>query len=82
MHPTNRSFDRVRTCFCADRKAPTYTVAVPNFNVDLLGHSYFAQVEALLHDIYDLIRHNDAPEKRQRLEPTEFEGAAFWKLRR
>ena len=37
------------------------TVAVPDFDVDLLGHGYFAQAEALLHDIYDLMRHNDDP---------------------
>jgi esterase/lipase superfamily enzyme len=58
------------------------TVAVPNFDVDLLGHSYFAQAEALLHDIYDLVRHNEAPAKRQRVEATQGEGANFWKLRR
>jgi esterase/lipase superfamily enzyme len=31
------------------------TVAVPDFDIDLLGHSYFAQAEALLHDLYDLM---------------------------
>jgi esterase/lipase superfamily enzyme len=58
------------------------TVAVPNFDVDLLGHSYFAQAEGLLHDIYDLVRHNEAPAKRQRVEAMQAEGIAFWKLRR
>jgi hypothetical protein len=57
-------------------------VAVPDFDIDLLGHSYFAQAEALLHDIYDLVRHNEAPSKRQRVEATHVEGSAFWKLRR
>ena len=42
------------------------TVAVPDFDIDLLGHSYFAQAEALLHDIHDLMRHNEAPAQRQR----------------
>jgi esterase/lipase superfamily enzyme len=37
------------------------TVAVPDFDVDLLGHAYFAQAEALLHDIHDLIRHMVLP---------------------
>ena len=37
------------------------TVAVPDFDIDLLGHSYFAQAEALLHDIYDLMRHGKPP---------------------
>lgn len=58
------------------------TVAVPNFDIDLLGHSYFAQAEALLHDIYDLIRHNEPPGQRQRIEAATGEGQAFWSLRR
>jgi len=58
------------------------TVAVPNFDVDLLGHSYYAQAEALLHDLYDLMRHGQAPKSRQRLTPAFEEGAAFWRLRR
>jgi esterase/lipase superfamily enzyme len=58
------------------------TVAVPDFDVDLLGHSYFAQAEALLHDIYELMRHGEAPDKRQRIEPAVYQGAAFWRLRR
>jgi esterase/lipase superfamily enzyme len=56
------------------------TVAVPNFDVDLLGHSYFAQAEALLHDIYDLMRHGQAPARRQRITAAVHEGTAFWRL--
>jgi esterase/lipase superfamily enzyme len=58
------------------------TVAVPDFDIDLLGHSYFAQAEGLLHDIYDLMRHNTPPDQRQRLESDESDGAKFWKFRR
>ncbi len=58
------------------------TVAVPDFDIDLLGHSYFAQAEALLHDIHDLMRHNAAPAKRQRIVSTTHENVAFWKLRK
>jgi esterase/lipase superfamily enzyme len=58
------------------------TVAVPDFAVDLLGHAYFAQAEALLHDIHDLMRHNEAPAQRQRITPALHEGTAFWRLRR
>jgi hypothetical protein len=53
-----------------------------DFDVDLLGHGYFAQAEALLHDIYDLMRHNADPAKRQRVTPALYEGTALWKLRR
>jgi hypothetical protein len=58
------------------------TVAVPDFDIDLLGHSYFAQAEALLHDIYDLMRHNQAPAQRQRVAAALHEDIAFWRLRR
>ena len=58
------------------------TVAVPDFDIDKLGHSYFAKAEALLHDMYDLIRHGAPPAKRQRISPTVDEGSSFWKLRR
>src|SRR5262249_328520 len=46
------------------------TIAVPDFDIDLLGHSYFAQAEALLHDMYDLIRHGAPPTARQRISRT------------
>jgi esterase/lipase superfamily enzyme len=58
------------------------TVAVPDFDLDLLGHAYFAQAEALLHDIHDLMRHGEEPRKRQRITPDVQNGVAFWKLRR
>jgi esterase/lipase superfamily enzyme len=58
------------------------TVAVPDFDVDLLGHGYFAQAEALLHDIHDLMRHNEAPPKRQRVTAALYQGTAFWKVQR
>jgi hypothetical protein len=58
------------------------TVVVPDFDIDLLGHSYFGQAEALLHDMFDLIRHGDPPARRQRISPTVDEGSSFWKLGR
>jgi esterase/lipase superfamily enzyme len=58
------------------------TVAVPDFDIDVLGHSYFAQAEALLHDIYDLMRHNEAPGKRQRIEAAHEDGLDFWRVKR
>lgn len=54
------------------------TVAVPDFDLDLLGHSYFAQAEALLHDMFDLIRHGTPPAQRQRLLPN----GGHWVMRR
>jgi hypothetical protein len=57
-----------------------YTIAVPDFDVDLLGHGYFARAEALLRDIYDLMRHGEAPGRRQRIMPAVHDGQSFWKL--
>ena len=58
------------------------TVAVPDFDVDLLGHSYFAQAAALLHDMSDLMRHGEAPGKRQRIAPDVADGVSFWKIKK
>ena len=58
------------------------TVAVPDFDLDLLGHSYFAQAEALLYDMHGLIRQDQKPAARPRITPDLHEGTSFWKLRR
>ena len=58
------------------------TVEVPNFNVDLLGHSYFAQADALLHDMFDLMQRDADPAHRQRIEARSLAGQKFWRLRR
>jgi esterase/lipase superfamily enzyme len=57
------------------------TVAVPDFDADLLGHGYFSKAEAMLHDIYDLMRHNQQPNSRQRIVPATDENVSFWKLK-
>jgi esterase/lipase superfamily enzyme len=57
------------------------TVAVPNFDVDLLGHNYFAEAEALLYDLYDLLHHGEPPARRQRIVAVTHEGTSFWRLR-
>ncbi|MCP5352827.1 MAG: alpha/beta hydrolase [Chromatiales bacterium] len=58
------------------------TIAVPDFDLDLLGHSYFAQAEALLHDMFVLIRHGSAPGERQRLQSARHDGVHFWRVGR
>lgn len=58
------------------------TIAVPDFDVELLGHSYFAQAEALLHDIHDLMRHGEAPDQRQRVIRDAHDGLKFWRFLR
>ena len=58
------------------------TIEVPKFNVfDLLGHGYFAEADGLLHDIYDLVRHNCIPRDRQRLiQAITPDGNEYWKM--
>jgi esterase/lipase superfamily enzyme len=58
------------------------TLAVPDFDIDLLGHSYFAQAEALLYDIAELLHHGTPPAKRQRCHAVEQDGLSFWEVGR
>jgi hypothetical protein len=58
------------------------TIAVPDFDLDWLGHGYFAQADALLHDIFDLMRHDTVPGNRQRIISANEGDAIFWKIRR
>jgi len=58
------------------------TVAVPDFNIDVLGHGYFAQAEALLNDIAGLMQRDQAPGQRRRLEAASEDGQQFWRMRR
>ena len=58
------------------------TVAVPDFDIDALGHGYFAQAEALLHDIFSLMRQDTPPVSRQRLHPLVTPDGTVWRLQR
>jgi hypothetical protein len=58
------------------------TVAVPDFDVDLLGHSYFAQAEALLYDIASLMKNDSFPGNRLRIDPLKADGQSLWRLQR
>lgn len=89
VHLSAKLHDAARAGYFSEKYLPLYTVApgvdtvaVPDFDVDLLGHSYFAQAEALLHDIYDLMRHGEPPAQRQRILPLEEGDTRLWALRR
>lgn len=58
------------------------TVAVPDFDLDMLGHTYFAQAEALLYHMRDLMLNGKATVTANRLQAAEDGGRAFWKLKR
>jgi len=56
------------------------SIAVQGFPVDWLGHSYFAEAEALLHDIYTLFRSNTDPAHRQRVHELISGKLKLWRL--
>lgn len=58
------------------------TVAVPDFDLDLLGHSYFAQAEALLYHMRDLMLNGKATVTTNRLLPETENDLSFWRLKR
>lgn len=55
------------------------TVAVPGFNIDLLGHAYFAQAKPMLDDIAALLYSNQAPAARK-LDQASSENGAYWRM--
>jgi esterase/lipase superfamily enzyme len=58
------------------------TIAVPDFNVDLLGHGYFAAAERLLHDMWTILHHPTPPGKRQGIEAMPVADGEAWQFRR
>ncbi len=58
------------------------TVAVPDFDLDLLGHTYFAQADALLYDMNGLMRHDQPAAKRMRIVTGTDNGKTYFILKR
>lgn len=58
------------------------TIAVPDFDLDLLGHAYFAQAESLLYHMRDLVLNGKATVTGNRMAPTMDADKRFWKLKR
>jgi hypothetical protein len=59
------------------------TVEIPDFDLDILGHGYYAEAEGVLHDMFDLIRRNASPNDRQRLQEKRLDnGMPYWTMRR
>jgi esterase/lipase superfamily enzyme len=57
------------------------TVTVPDFDIDLLGHSYYAQAAALLRDIRERIYPSDKTWEEKHLDALNQDGNRFWRLR-
>ncbi|MEU0877409.1 alpha/beta hydrolase [Lentzea sp. NPDC005914] len=53
------------------------TIEVTNIDVTMLGHGYYAAAEPILRDIDNLLRHNEDPAQRLRLQRGP-EAAQYW----
>jgi esterase/lipase superfamily enzyme len=55
------------------------TIEVTGLDVTMLGHGYYAEAAALLHDMFDLLRHDVPPTQRQRLTSRNISGGlTYW----
>ena len=57
------------------------TITVPDFDVDLLGHSYYAEAGALLSDIRERILPSDKNWEEKHLDALMENGNRLWRLR-
>jgi esterase/lipase superfamily enzyme len=57
------------------------TITVPDFDIDLLGHSYYAQAGALLRDMRERILPSDKSWEQKHLNALMEDGKRFWRLR-
>lgn len=58
------------------------TVEATNIDLTILGHGYFAEAAEVLHDMHDLLLHNDPPEKRIRLNrEAAADGSLYWVIK-
>jgi esterase/lipase superfamily enzyme len=59
------------------------TISIPDFNVDRLGHSYYAKAQGVLNDMFSLLYDNIPPARRQRLYSSVTPaGEAYWEMRK
>jgi esterase/lipase superfamily enzyme len=57
------------------------TIEVTNIDLTMLGHAYYAEAAPVLHDIDALLRHNEPPSRRLRLEAVGDRSASYWRVR-
>lgn len=57
------------------------TVDATGTDTSFLRHSYFAEVESVLTDIFDLIRHRLRADQRARLKPIDTPQGRYWAFR-
>ncbi len=84
VHVSSKLHDAARAGYFAPYTAApgVDTIAVPDFDLDLLGHTYFAQAESLLYHMRDLMLNGKATVTSNRLAAMVGEGANIWTLKR
>jgi esterase/lipase superfamily enzyme len=58
------------------------TVEVTNIDLTILGHDYYAEAEAVLYDMKELIDSSKPPKDRIRLEPVAIGKTRYWTIHR
>jgi type VI secretion system ImpA family protein len=57
------------------------SIEVSGIDLTVLGHGYFAEAAGVLYDMYHLLRHDMAPDRRIRLRPMVTpEGSGYWAI--
>ena len=57
------------------------TIEVTDIDLTMLGHAYYAEAAPILNDINLLLRYNEPPSQRLRLEPAGDPTAPYWRIR-
>ncbi len=83
VHLSSNVHDAPRAGYFMPYTLPTGIdlVTVPDFDIDLLGHSYYAQAAALLGDIRERIFPSDKSWEEKHLDALTHDGKRFWRLR-
>jgi len=57
------------------------TIEATKIDIGVLGHSYFSEAAGILHDMHDLLLHNDPPKRRtQLIRHTTAAGEPYWEV--
>jgi len=56
------------------------TVEVSEIDLTMLGHSYFAEAEAVLYDMFELMDSSKTPDKRARIRQVQMGHLSYWAI--
>jgi esterase/lipase superfamily enzyme len=84
LQASGRAHDNFRTGYCPPVTVVKGidTIEATNVNLDMLGHSYYAEAASLLYDMASLLRIDMPPAQRPALfQAKSDDGAAYWVVR-